>query len=419
MVEAVIQLRPRSEWRPGTTRESLLRELDGRVRIPGMPNLFWMPIQTRTEMLATGVRSPLGIKVFGGDAASIEAASVAVERALASLPGTRSAVAERQGGGFYVDVRVDRERAARLGVRVRDVSEVLETAIGGDAVSEVVAGRARYPISVRYASDFREDLDTLRRVLVATPGGAQVPLAQVADVGFALGPSLVRSEAGSLVGLVSVDPGERPIVDYVRDAKRAVAEQVVLPPGVRLEWAGHYEAFERAVARLWIVVPLTLLLVALLLYANTGSAVETAIVLAAVPFSLIGAVWLLWLLGYHWSVAVAVGLIALAGLDAQTGVVMLLYLSIAHRERAAAGRLRTPGDLEEAIVEGAARRIRPKLMTVVAMTAGLLPLLWSDGPGADVMKRVAAPMVGGLASSFALELLVYPALFAIWKGRLI
>ena len=415
MVETVLQLRPRSEWRPGMTREALVRELDERLRIPGMPNLFWMPIQTRTEMLATGVRSQLGIKVFGDDLATIEATSIAIEHALASVPGTRSAIAERLTGGFYLDVRFDRERAARLGVRVRDVSEVVESAIGGQAVSELLDGRERYPISVRYALDFREDVDSLRRVLVATPGGAQVPLAQVAEIEFAMGPSLVRSEAGRLVGLVSVDPGERPIVDYVEDAKRAVAEQVTLPPGTRLEWAGHFQSFERARARFALLLPLTLLLVAVLLYWNTGSGVETAIVLSAVPFSLIGAVWLLWLLDYHLSVAVAVGFIALAGLDAQTGVVMLLYLTLAHREHAAAGRMRTPGDLEEAIVEGAARRIRPKLMTVVAMTAGLLPLLWSNGPGADLMKRIAAPMVGGLASSFALELLVYPALFAIWK----
>jgi Cu(I)/Ag(I) efflux system membrane protein CusA/SilA len=270
---------------------------------------------------------------------------------------------------------------------------------------------------VRYARDFREDLDALRRVLVATPTGAQVPLSQVAEISFEMGPPFVRSEAGRLVGFVSVDVTGRPIVDYVEDAQRRVAERVSLPPGTRIEWAGQFQAFERARERLRLVLPLTLLLVGVLLYINTGSAVETAMVLLAVPFSLIGAVWLLWLLDYNLSVAVWVGIIALAGLDAQTGVVMLLYLTLAHRQHVREGRMRTPDDLEEAIVEGAARRIRPKLMTVVAMGAGLLPLLWSDGPGADVMKRIAAPMVGGLASSFALELLVYPALFAFWKRR--
>jgi Cu(I)/Ag(I) efflux system membrane protein CusA/SilA len=417
MVEAIAMLRPRSEWREGMTWDRLVREMDERLRIPGMPNIFWMPIQTRTEMLATGIRSELGVKVFGADLATIEAVAVEIERALAGVEGTRSAVAERATGGFYLDVRVDREAAARLGIRVRDVNEVVESAIGGLNVSETVEGRERYPISVRYARDFREDLDALRRVLVTTPQGAQVPLEQVARLEFAMGPPFVRSEAGSLVGLVNVDVADRPIVDYVDEARRAVAERVTLPPGTRIEWAGQFQYFERAKGRLWLVLPLTLLLVAVLLYWNTGSAVETAIVLLAVPFSLVGAVWLLWLLGYNLSVAVWVGIIALAGLDAQTGVVMLLYLTIAHRERQASGRLRSAEDLEEAIVEGAARRIRPKLMTVVAMTAGLLPLLWSSGTGADLMKRIAAPMVGGLASSFALELLVYPALFALWKRR--
>ncbi len=417
MVEAIAMLRPTSEWRPGMTWDRLVREMDERLRYPGMPNIFWMPIQTRTEMLATGIRSELGIKVFGPDLATLERVAVEIEHVLAEVDGTRSAVAERITGGFYLDVRVDRERAARLGIRVRDVNEVVESAIGGLNVSETVEGRERYPISVRYARDFREDLGALRRVLVTTPQGAQVPLEQVARIEFAMGPPLIRSEAGSLVGLVSVDVAERPIVDYVEDARRAVAERVALPPGTRLEWAGQFQYYERAKTRLWFVLPLTLLLVALLLYWNTGSAVETAIVMLAVPFSLVGAVWLLWLLGYNLSVAVWVGIIALAGLDAQTGVVMLLYLTIAHREHEATGRLRNTQDLEDAIVEGAARRIRPKLMTVVAMTAGLLPLLWSSGTGADVMKRIAAPMVGGLASSFALELLVYPALFAIWKRR--
>ena len=417
MVETVVTLKPHDEWRPGMTWDRLVQEMDDKLRYAGMPNLFWMPIQTRTEMLATGFRSQLGVKVFGDDPASIAAAAVAIEQALAAVAGTRSAVAERLSDGFYLDLRVDRDAAARLGLRVRDVSEVVEAAIGGVTVSETVEGRARYPIQVRYARDFREDVDALGHVLVATPSGGAVPLGQVAEIDFVMGPSFVRSEAGRLVGYVAVNVAGRPIVDYVEEAKRAVAERVSLPPGTRVEWAGQYQSWERATARLWLVVPATLLLVALLLYWNTGSAVETGMVLLAVPFSLIGAAWLLWALDYNVSIAVWVGVIALAGLDAQTGVVMLLYLTLAHRQHAAEGRLRTPADLEDAIVEGAARRIRPKLMTVVAMSAGLLPLLWSDGPGADVMKRVAAPMVGGLASSFALELLVYPALFAIWKRR--
>jgi Cu(I)/Ag(I) efflux system membrane protein CusA/SilA len=399
------------------TYARLVQEMDEKLRYPGMPNTWWMPIQTRNEMLSTGVRAQLGIKVYGPDLATIDRASQAVEHALGNVPGTRSAFAERLGGGFYLDIVVDRDAIARHGLRVRDVSEVVESALGGMAVAQTVEGRERYPITVRYATDFREDLSAIERILVRTPAGAQVPLVQVADVHFAMGPDMVRSEAGRVVGLVSVNVADRPIVDFVADAKRIVAEQVELPPGVRLEWAGQFEAWERARDRLIILVPITLLIVGLLLYFNTGSLVETAMVLLAVPFSLVGAVWLLWALDFHLSIAVWVGLIALAGLDAQTGVVMLLYLTLAHRSHVASGRMRDAHDLEEAIVEGAARRIRPKAMTVIAMTAGLLPLLWSDGTGADVMKRVAAPMAGGLVTSFALELLVYPALFAIWKQR--
>jgi Cu(I)/Ag(I) efflux system membrane protein CusA/SilA len=417
MVETVVTLKPESEWRPGMTYERLVQEMDAKLRYPGMPNTWWMPIQTRNEMLSTGVRAQLGVKVYGPDLATIEQASIDVEKALAAVPGTRSAYAERLTGGFYLDVEPDRDAIARLGLRVRDVNEAVEVAIGGRNVTYTIEGRERYPVQVRYARDFREDPAALERVLVATPGGAQVPLGQLARITTRTGPDMVRSEAGQLAGLVQVSVGDRPIVDYVADAKQAVAEQVQLPPGVRLEWAGQFRAWERARDRLYLVVPFTLLLVALLLYWNTGSAVETAIVLLAVPFSLVGAIWLLWALGYHLSIAVWVGLIALAGLDAETGVVMLLYLTLAHREHEAAGRMRTMADLEEAIVEGAARRLRPKAMTVIATMAGLLPLLWSTGTGADVMKRIAAPMVGGLTTSFALELLVYPALFAIWKRR--
>lgn len=417
MVETVITLKPESEWRPGVSYASLVQEMDAKLRYPGMPNTWWMPIQTRNEMLATGVRSQLGIKVYGPDLATIERAALEVERAVKDVPGTRSAFAERLTGGFYLDIEVDREAAARNGLRVRDVSEVVESALGGMNVASTIEGRERYPIAVRYARDFREDLGALERILVTNEAGAQIPLEQVATIHFATGPDMVRSEAGQISGFVFVDVADRPIVDYVADARRAVAQQVQLPPGVRLEWAGQFQAYERARDRLAFVIPLTLLLVVLLLYFNTGSGVETAMILLAVPFSVVGAVWLLWLLGYNLSIAVWVGIIALAGLDAETGVVMLLYLTLAHRAHEAAGRMRNLRDLEEAIVEGAARRIRPKAMTVVAMIAGLLPLLWSDGTGADVMKRVAAPMVGGLVTSFALELLVYPALYAIWKQR--
>jgi Cu(I)/Ag(I) efflux system membrane protein CusA/SilA len=416
MFETVIQLKPREQWRPELTTEKLIRELDEKLHYPGMRNLFWQPIQTRTEMLATGLRSEVGLKVFGPDAVSIEAASVALERALAQAPGTRSAVAERLTGGLYLDVALRREALARHGLSVAAVNDAVETALGGMTASQVLDGRARYPVSVRYARDFREEPAALARVLVATPRGAQIPLGELADVRFATGPAFVRSEGGELLGTIAIGVAGVPVVDYVERAQPVLAN-VALPPGVRVAWAGKYQAWETTRDRLLLVAPLTLFLVALLLYWNTGSAVETGMVVLAVPFSLVGAIWLLFALGYNTSTAVWVGVIALLGLDAQTGVVMLLYLTLAHRERAARGAMRSEADLEEAIVDGAARRLRPKLMTVAAMIAGLLPLLWSDGVGADVMKRVAAPMAGGLVSSFALELLVYPALFALWKRR--
>jgi Cu(I)/Ag(I) efflux system membrane protein CusA/SilA len=381
-----------------------------------MPNIFWMPIQTRTEMLSTGVRSPLGIQVFGDTLEEIERAAIAIEHAVANVPGTRSAFADRSTGGFYVDIVVKREEAARVGLTAGDVNEVVQTAIGGMNIAETVEGRERYPINVRYAREFRDDPALLERVLVPTPVGAQVPLGQVADIRTVNGPPMIRSEDGKLVGFVFVDT-DRPIADYVADAREVVAREVKLPSGVRVAWVGQFRYLERAMEKLKIVVPVTLLLVFLLLYLNTRSLVETGIVLLAVPFSLIGAIWLLYLLDYNMSVAVWVGLIALAGLDAETGVIMLLYLTLSHRRWKEEGRLRTAADLRDAIVEGAAQRIRPKLMTVLTTMIGLVPVLWSTGTGADVMKRIAAPMVGGLVTSFLLELTVYPALFALWKSR--
>jgi Cu(I)/Ag(I) efflux system membrane protein CusA/SilA len=337
-----------------------------------------------------------------------------VERAVGSVPGTRSAFAERSTGGFYIDFEVKRAEAARHGLTVHDVNAVVAQAVGGENVSETVEGRERYPISVRYAREFRDDPEILGRVLIATPEGGQVPLSQVVTIRSVLGPPMIRSEGGKLVGFVFADT-ERPIADYVADAKAIVARDVTLPAGTRLEWVGQFKYFERAKERLKWVIPLTLAFV--LLYLNTRSIAESLIVMLSVPFSLIGAIWLLYLLHYNLSVAVWVGIIALAGLDAETGVVMLLYLTLAHRKWASEGRLRTGEDLKESIVEGAARRLRPKLMTVATLIVGLVPVLWSTGTGADVMKRIAAPMVGGLVTSFLLELTVYPAIFAIWKGH--
>ena len=416
MVETTVVLEPRSEWREGLTWDELVAELDQKLQYPGMPNIWWMPIQTRTEMLATGVRSPLGIQVFGDDLRQIEQTAIAIEKAVGAITGTRSAFAERATGGFFVDVEVNRLEAARHGLTVGDVNDTIMTAIGGMDVSETVEGRERYPVNVRYARELRDDPEQLGRVLVQTPQGTQIPIEQVADIRHVTGPPMIRSEDGKLVGFVFVDT-DRPIAEYVEEAKQVVAEQVQLPAGVRLGWVGQFKYFERARDKLETVVPITLLIVFLLLYLNTRSFTETGIVLLAVPFSLIGAIWLLYLLDYNMSVAVWVGIIALAGLDAETGVVMLLYLTLAYQRRRDRGELKTRADLREAIVDGAAGRVRPKLMTVMTTMIGLVPVLWATGTGSDVMKRIAAPMVGGLVTSFFLELTVYPAIFALWKQR--
>ena len=412
MFETVITLKPHDRWPPGEDRDELLDKMDAAMSFTGMPNVWWMPIQTRTEMLATGVRSPLGVQVLGPDLEGIEKVATEIEAALHTVPGTRSAFAERVGGGRYLDFDIDRDAAARYGLNAGDVNDTIETAIGGRTVTTTVEGRERYPVTVRYARDFRSDLPSLQRVLVATPDGAQIPLSQVATLRSRSGPSMLRDEGGRLSTFVFADTA-RPIADYVRDARAAVAAKVKLPAGYRLDWVGQYRYLERARGRLAIVVPLTLFTIFVLLLVNSGSAVEALLVMLAVPFSLVGAFWLLALLHYNLSVAVWVGLIALAGLDAETGIVMLLYLDLAWKERSPKDR----GAAREAIIHGAVKRIRPKLMTVATILAGLVPVLWSHGTGADVMKRIAAPMVGGVVTSALLELLVYPALYMAWKGR--
>ncbi len=417
MAEVTVVLKPRGEWREGQTWDGLLAEMDAALQIPGMPNLFWMPVQTRTEMLATGVRSPVGVQVFGPDLESIERAAVEIERALSAVPGTRSASAERSTGGFYLDLEPKREALARLGLSVADLSEIVRMAIGGMPVTEVVQGRERYGISVRYAREARDTPEAIASLPIRGMDGTTVPLSAVATLRHETGAPMIRSEAGSLVGYVFVDPGERPLADYVEEAKATLNAAVALPPGVRVAWTGQYLSYERARAQLQLVLPATIALVLLLLYLNTRSLSETLIVLGSLPLSFTGAVWLLWALDYNMSVAVWVGVIALLGLDAETSVIMLLYLKMAYRRRKEEGRLNTFADLREVIVEGAAHRIRPKIMTVMTNFIGLGPVMLSQGTGADVMRRIAAPMLGGLFTSFALELLVYPAIFALWKGR--
>lgn len=416
MAEITIVLKPREQWRPGLTYEALIADMDARMQYPGMPNLWWMPVQTRTEMLATGVRSPLGIQILGADLGTLETVAEQIQAVVARVPGVRSAFADRASGGYFLDVDIRRADAARYGLTVEDIQMTVQIAVGGMVAATTLNDRYRIPIRVRYAPDFRQTPEALGRVLLRTSTGEQVPLASVADIHTSLGPPMIRSEAGQLTAYVFAD-STRPIGDFVDDARAAVSREIQLPPGIRLQWQGQFRYLERAMQRLLWVIPLTLLLIVLLLYLNTRSWVETGMVLLAVPFSLIGAIWLLWALDYNVSIGTWVGLIALAGLDAETGVVMLLYLTMAWRDKRRTTPSPTTDDLEAAIVQGAAQRIRPKLMTMLTTMIGLIPILWSTGSGADVMKRIAAPMVGGIASSFLLELLVYPAVFALWQQR--
>jgi Cu(I)/Ag(I) efflux system membrane protein CusA/SilA len=419
MFETIVSLKPPEQWRPGMTWDRIVAEMNANIKTPGMANIFWMPIQTRTEMLTTGFRSVLGLKVFGPTLAGIQDVAVQIEKALTGFPDTRSVFAERTTGGYFLDFTVNRAAAARYGLRVDDVNAVIETAIGGQTISTAVEGRERYPINVRYARDFREDLDALKRVLVPTPTGAQVPISLLAQIEFQTGPASIRDENGQLVGFVLIDPTTSDIAGYVRAASAKIRQSVHFPPGYYTQWAGQFEYLKAAEARLETVIPFTLLIILVLIYLNTRSVAKTAIVLLAVPFSLIGAFWLLWLLGYNLSVAVWVGLIALAGLDAETGVIMLLYLDRAWEERRARGRMHSREDLYSAVQEGAVQRIRPKIMTMCAILFGLLPVLWSPATqsGSDVMKRIATPMVGGIVTSALLELLLYPVIYVLWKQR--
>jgi Cu(I)/Ag(I) efflux system membrane protein CusA/SilA len=419
MFETVVALKPPGQWRPGMTWDKIVAEMNARLKTPGMANIFWMPIQTRTEMLTTGFRSVLGIKVFGPDLEGIQNLGVQIEKALSDLPDTRSVFAERTTGGYFLDFTVNRPVAARYGLTVGDVNDVIETAIGGNTIANTVEGRERYPISVRYARDYRSDLDSLRRVLVPTPTGAQVPIGELADLAYRTGPPDIRNENGQLVGFVFVDVTTDNIEGYVQAANARLSRRIQFPPGFYTQWAGQFEYLRSAEQRLAVVIPFTLLIIFVLIYLNTKSVARTAIVLLAVPFSLVGAFWFLYLLHYNLSVAVWVGLIALAGLDAETGVVMLLYLDHAWDKFQAAGRLNTPADLHGAIMEGAVQRIRPKIMTVCAILFGLLPIMGSPTTqaGADVMKRIAAPMIGGVVTSAVLELLLYPTIYMLWRRR--
>jgi len=417
MFETTIQVKPPGQWRPGMTWEGLQREIQSHVQTPGMADIIWMPIQTRTEMLTTGFRSNLGLRVYGRNLRDIAAAGEQIEQALKDFPETRSVFAERSEGGRYLDITSDREAIARYGLTVDDINQVVETAIGGASIGFTVEGRERYPINVRLQKDFRDTLSAIRQISVATPGGAQVPLSSLATIEYASGPPEIRSENGQLVTYVSVDTIASDFGGYVQRAGDHLRQTVHAAPGVYWEWAGAFEQMQQVESRLLLIIPFTLLIIVLLIYINTRSFVKTCIVLLAVPFSLVGAFWLLYLCDYQFSVAVAVGLIALAGIDAETGVVMLIYLDQAYDERVARGAMNNFSDLIAAVKEGAVQRIRPKMMTMAAILFGLLPIMWSTGSGSEVMKRIAAPMIGGVITSAVLGLLLYPVLYVLWRGR--
>lgn len=439
MVETTIVLKPKSEWRktdrwysflpdfvkgpfnriwPETiSEESLVSEMNEKLNFLGMPNIWTMPIKNRIDMLSTGIRSPIGVKIFGSDLKTIEGIGQEIEKILKKMNGARTVVAERIASGYFLDISFNRLKLQTHGLSLKEAQDQAMAAIGGENVSTAIMGRERYPIQVRFAPDFRQDPQTIKRVLISTPIGSQIPLSEIAEVKMNEGASMIRDENASLVGYVYVDldTTKIDIGSFVDEAKQKVEESIKLPAGYTLAWSGQYENMARVKERLKIVIPITLLLIIFLLHFNTKSWIKTGIILLAVPFSLIGAVWLLVLLDYNLSIAAWVGMIALLGLDAETGVFMLMYLDLSFHDRQKRGLMRSEKDLHDAVMEGAVHRVRPKLMTVMALFMGLIPIMWSAGAGADVMKRIAAPMIGGLFTSFTLELLIYPVIFYIWK----
>ncbi len=415
MIETTIRLKDRKFWRPGLTTEALIREMDAAVKFPGLANSWGYPIKIRIDMLSTGIKTPVGLKFLGADLDVLNRLAVEAEAILKDVPGTASAFAERVTGGYYLDFIIKRREAARYGLTVGDVQEVITSAVGGENITQTVEGLERYPVNLRYFQDYRQNLPALRRILISTPDGGQVPVEQVADIQVHQGADMIKSEGSRRAAWVFVDLHDIDVGTYVQKAKEVIAARLKIPAGYSLIWSGQYEYMEAARKRLQIIIPITLVLVFLLLYLNTHSLIKVGIVMLAVPFSLLGAIWLLYLLGYHLSVGVVVGMLALAGLDAETGVLMLLYLDIAHDQRQAAGLMNTEQDLRDAIEHGAVMRVRPKHMTILANLLGLLPIMWASGTGSEVAKRIAAPMVGGVATSYLLELLIYPAIYLLWK----
>jgi Cu(I)/Ag(I) efflux system membrane protein CusA/SilA len=419
MIETIIQFKPRNEWREGMTVEKLRAELDRSVQLPGLTNAWVMPIKTRIDMLATGIKTPVGIKIAGPDLKVIEGIGRDLERVLESVPGTASVYSERVAGGRYVDVDIDRGRAARYGLNIDDVQEIVRTAVGGINVTQTVEGLERYPVNLRYPQRVRDSVEQLRLLPIVTPQGARVALADVADVSVTDGPPVIKSENARLNGWTYIDIKDRDLGSYVAEAQQIVAEQIELPAGYSLAWSGQYEYMVRAKERLSVVGPLTLAIIILLLYLNFRRFAEVAIILGTLPMALVGGVWLLYLLQYDMSVAVGVGFIALAGVAVEIGVLMLVYLNQAIRQQenkaATEGRSLSVEDVRQAVFDGAVLRVRPIMMTVAAIIAGLLPIMLGSGTGSEVMRRIAAPMVGGMVSATILTLIVIPALFLLWR----
>jgi Cu(I)/Ag(I) efflux system membrane protein CusA/SilA len=416
MIETLIRLKPRSEWRQGMTLEALIRELDRQVDIPGVTNAWVMPIKTRIDMLATGIKTPVGIKVAGPDLEQIEHIGREIEQVVKQLPGTVSAYSERVTGGRYIDILPDRDAAARYGLNISDINQVIAAAVGGFNLTHTVEGLERYPVNLRYPREQRDDLEKLRALPLVTPTGAQIPLAQVAEVKIVDGPPMLKSENGRLNGWTFVDIRDVDLGSYVARARQAVSEQVRLPQGYSIAWSGQYEYMLRAKQRLSQIIPLTLVIIFVLLYLAFRHAGEAVMVMASLPFALVGGFWLIFLLDYNLSVAVGVGFIALAGVAAEFGVVMLIYLDNALKERQSEGEV-TPRVLREAIMEGAVLRVRPKAMTVAVIVAGLIPIFLGQGTGSEVMSRIAAPMIGGMITAPLLSLFVLPVVYYLWKLR--
>jgi Cu(I)/Ag(I) efflux system membrane protein CusA/SilA len=413
MIETTIQLKPRSEWREGMTTEKLKKELDKLVKFPGLTNAWVMPIKTRIDMISTGVKTPLGIKVSGPDLSVIQKIGEEIETVVREVPGTASVFSERVAGGRYIDVDINRRAAARLGLNIADIQEVISKAVGGSNVTETVEGLERYPVNIRYPRHVRDSIDELMQLPIVTAGKATIPLSEVADIKIVDGPGLVKSENARLIGWIYVDIRDRDLGSYVIDVQRTVAEKVKLPPGYSLGWSGQYEYMLRAKERLKYVVPLTLVIILLLLYFNFRNFPESIMVMGAVPLALVGALWFVYVLGYNLSVAVGVGLIALAGVAAEFGVVMLVYLDQAYFQH----KPTTMSALREAVIEGAVLRVRPKAMTAAVILAGLLPIMMGGGTGSEVMRRIAAPMLGGMVTAPLVSMVVIPVLYVMWRGR--